>query len=166
MQPTCTCECIWLKTLIIESRQTSKHSCEAKQEGSCSAGASSRETTDHLLTTPFYHGHYYTICCRGYWSPHGSRTSAALSFDYVVDPPPGRSTSRHGVHGEDFLPWKRARAGPSDSARAQLGHSRLSARGAGLLQPPGAHEAVQKARRSWCELILSRINAFYISIKK
>ena len=53
MQPTCTCECIWLKTLIIESRQTSKHSCEAKQKGSYSAVASSRETTqtNPLFTT-------------------------------------------------------------------------------------------------------------------
>ena len=56
MQPTCTCECIWLKTLIIESRHTSKHSCEAKQKGSYSAVASSRETTQIIyLTTPFYH---------------------------------------------------------------------------------------------------------------
>ena len=42
-----------------------------------------------------------------------------------------------GVHSEDFLPWKRAQpqlAGPSDPARAQLYHSNLGARGAGLLQ--------------------------------
>ena len=91
VQPTFTCECIWLKTLLIESRQTSKHSCEAKQKGSYSAAASSRETTQIIyLTTPLYHDHYYTTHCRGYWSPHGSRTSTALSFDYVVDPPPRR----------------------------------------------------------------------------
>ena len=90
-QPTCTCECIWLKTLIIESRQTSKHSCETKQKGSSSAVASSRETTQIIyLTTPFYHDHYYTTYCRAYWSPHGSRAPTALSFDYVVDPSPGR----------------------------------------------------------------------------
>ena len=90
VQPTCTCECIWLKTLTIESRQTSKHSCEAKQKGSYSAVAPSRETTQiNYLTTPFYHDHYKTTNCRGYWSPHGSRAPTALSFDYVVDPPPG-----------------------------------------------------------------------------
>ena len=42
----------WLKTLIIESRQTSKHSCEAKQKGSYSAVASSRETTQIIWLIP------------------------------------------------------------------------------------------------------------------
>ena len=88
VQPTCTCECIWLKTLIIEPRQTSNT--QAKQRGSYSTVASSRGTAQILcLTTPVYHDHYYTTHRRGYWSPHGSRAPTALSFDYVVDSPPG-----------------------------------------------------------------------------